>query len=124
MTIDWHVGDVVRKLREARRWNQKRLATVAKINKATIVSVEENAPGTKRETYEKIAVALRMSLGELFSMVPMISQAPPPEDVEVHIGVAPEDVQINFADRMNAMRNEIRQQPGPDKKATQKKRTR
>lgn len=70
MDLGWHMGDVVRKLREQRRWNQTRLATVAKVNKATVVSVEENAPGTKRETYEKLAKAFDLSLGELFSLLP------------------------------------------------------
>jgi transcriptional regulator with XRE-family HTH domain len=67
----WHVGDVVRKVREQHRLNQKRLADRSHLNKATIVAVEQNAPGIRRETYEAIARAFALSLGELFSMVPV-----------------------------------------------------
>lgn len=66
----WHVGDVVRKLREQKRWNQLKLAAMAGVNKATIVRVEEHAPGVKRETYEAVASALGATVGELFTMVP------------------------------------------------------
>lgn len=70
MDVGWHVGDVVRKLREKKRWNQQRLAQIAKINKATIVRVEENAAGIRMDTYQAIAKAFDLSLGQLFSMIP------------------------------------------------------
>lgn len=76
MKLDWHVGDVVRKLRDERHWNQDRLAKAAGIHKTTVVRVEQNVGGVTRESYEKIATALKLSLGELFSMVPL-----PPESV-------------------------------------------
>jgi transcriptional regulator with XRE-family HTH domain len=70
MDVGWHVGDVVRKLREKKRWNQQRLAQLAKINKATVVRVEENAPGIRMDTYQAIAKAFDLSLGQLLLMVP------------------------------------------------------
>lgn len=70
MNLEWHMGDVVRKLREQKRWTQTKLATMAGVNKATIVSVEENAPGTKRETYEKLGFAFGLTMGAFFSLLP------------------------------------------------------
>lgn len=67
--LNWHIGDVVRKLREERRWNQTKLAQVAKVNKATVVRIEEGG-NSKRETLEAVARALGVSLGVLYSQVP------------------------------------------------------
>lgn len=70
-SLVWHVGDVIRKLRERRRWNQTRLAKEAGLNKATVVRLEEHATGIKLQTYEAVARALRIPVGELFLLVPM-----------------------------------------------------
>lgn len=67
--LKWHVGDVVRKLRESKRWNQARLAEVSGVNKGTIVSVEENG-NVKRETLEKVAAGLGMSVGDVYNLIP------------------------------------------------------
>lgn len=70
MELRWHIGDVVRKLREQQRpkWTQGRLAKEAGLNKATIVSVENNDPRIRRDTYEAIARAFKVSLVDLFSV--------------------------------------------------------
>lgn len=71
LEIEWHVGDVVRKLRQLRRWNQSKLAEKAGLNKGTIVAVERNiSAGIERGTYEAVARAFLLSVGELFSLVP------------------------------------------------------
>jgi transcriptional regulator with XRE-family HTH domain len=67
--LDWHIGDVVRKLRELRKWNQGRLAKAAGINKGTVVSIEANA-NVKRDSMEAVARGLGMSLGEIYALVP------------------------------------------------------
>lgn len=70
LPLEWHVGDVIRKLREDKRWTQLRLGKESDLDKSTIVRVEENAPGVRRETYELIAKALGCSVGALFMMIP------------------------------------------------------
>jgi transcriptional regulator with XRE-family HTH domain len=67
--LEWHIGDVVRKLREARRWNQTKLADEAGLNKATIVRVEENG-NSKKETILAVAKALGMTPGQLWNLIP------------------------------------------------------
>ena len=71
MRIHWHVGDVVRKLREQRKWTQLKLGDKAGLNKATIVALEEGVDrDTKRSTFEKVAQALGISVRELHALVP------------------------------------------------------
>lgn len=67
--IEWHIGDVVRKLREAKRWNQLRLAEVAGLNKGTIVSVEEGA-NVKVETMQAVAKGLGLTMAQLYTLLP------------------------------------------------------
>lgn len=69
-TIKWHLGHVVRILREERRWNQQDLADKAGVNKATVVSVEQMDRNHGRDTYESIARAFEMTLAELYALVP------------------------------------------------------
>lgn len=83
--LDWHLGDVVRKLREQRRWNQQRLAEAAGVNKATIVRVEEGG-NSKRETLAAVAAALGVSLGELFRLLPETDAYGPWNGVERRSG--------------------------------------
>lgn len=70
MTISWHVGDVVRKLREAKGWNQTKLGEKAGLNKATIVTLENTPDETKTGTLGKTAKALGLDIKGLYSLVP------------------------------------------------------
>lgn len=72
--LDWHVGDVVRKLRERRRWNQARLGKESGLNIGSVVSVEKNA-NTKRETLEKVARGLGVSVAALYALVPTLEES-------------------------------------------------
>lgn len=67
MDIDWHIGDVITKLRTRRRLNQTALAKVVGVNKATIVRAEDGDLKVSRETYLKIANALQTTLAALES---------------------------------------------------------
>jgi transcriptional regulator with XRE-family HTH domain len=67
--MEWTVGDVVRKIREHRRWSQTRLAKASNLNIGTVVAVEKNA-NTKRDTLEKIARGLGLTVADLYAMVP------------------------------------------------------
>ena len=40
------------------------------MNRATVVRIEDNEPGVKRETYERVAVAFGITLADLFALVP------------------------------------------------------
>jgi len=73
MGLDWHVGDVIRKLREQRRWGQERLATAAGKNKGTIVAAEANE-NVKRDTLEAIARGLGMTVGQIYDLIPRSEQ--------------------------------------------------
>lgn len=64
----------MRKLRDAHGWSQQQLALKARLNKATIVSVEKLDRNHGRETYERIAQALDLSLVQLLALVPPASE--------------------------------------------------
>lgn len=65
MDIDWHIGDVIFKLRRRRRMNQTALAEKVGVNKATIVRAEDGDPKVSRDTYIKIARTLGTNLAAL-----------------------------------------------------------
>jgi len=75
--IDWHLGDVVRTLRDRKHWTQRQLGMKAKrpgdkkpLDKATIVSVEQMDRNHGRQTYERIAFAFGLTLAQLYSLIP------------------------------------------------------
>lgn len=63
--IDWHIGDVIAKLRKRRRMNQTVLGLRVGVNKATIVRAEAGDPKVSRDTYIKIARVLGTDLAAL-----------------------------------------------------------
>ena len=67
--MEWHVGDVVRKMREGRDWTQDALADAAHVSKATVVRVEAGRE-TKSLSIRKIAKALGVSVATLYGLVP------------------------------------------------------
>lgn len=73
-SIDWHLGDVVRALRDRKGWTQEQLAKKAKVNKATVVSVESMDRNHGRATYERIARAFDITIAELYGLVPKVEE--------------------------------------------------
>jgi DNA-binding XRE family transcriptional regulator len=65
MNIDWHIGDVITKLRKQRRMNQTVLAKKVGVSKATIVRAEDGDPKVSRQTYVNIARVLGTKLASL-----------------------------------------------------------
>jgi len=63
--IDWHIGDVITKLRKRARMNQTTLAAKVGVNKATIVRAEDGDGKVSRATYLKIAQMLKTDLAAL-----------------------------------------------------------
>jgi DNA-binding XRE family transcriptional regulator len=63
--IDWHIGDVIAKLRKKHRMNQTALAAKVGVNKATIVRAEDGDPKVSRATYMNIARVLGIDLAAL-----------------------------------------------------------
>jgi ribosome-binding protein aMBF1 (putative translation factor) len=55
--LTWHVGDVVKKLREKKGWSQTELAKEARVHKNTVARIEDGSEGAKSNTLKKIAVA-------------------------------------------------------------------
>jgi len=75
--IDWHLGDVVRTLRDRKGWTQRQLGSKAKrpgdkkgLDKATIVSVERMDRNHGSQTYERIAFAFGLTLAQLYALIP------------------------------------------------------
>ncbi len=68
--LQWHVGDVVRKLREDRGWTQQQLATKAGIGRPAVVKVEQDDGGQRKGNLGKVAKALGYNEPELYAMVP------------------------------------------------------
>lgn len=62
MDINWHIGDVIAKLRKRRRMNQTLMAERVGVSKATIVRAEDGDPKVSRETYINIAEVLGTKL--------------------------------------------------------------
>lgn len=65
MDIEWHIGDVIAKLRKQRRLNQTTFAHRVGVNKATIVRAEDGDPKVSRAIYLRIATALGIDLATL-----------------------------------------------------------
>jgi len=65
MNIEWHIGDVIAKLRRAKRMNQTQLGEKVGVNKATIVRAEDGDVKVARDTYIKIARELGTELAAL-----------------------------------------------------------
>jgi len=63
--IDWHIGDVIVKLRKRARMNQTALASKVGVNKATIVRAEDGDGKVSRATYLKIALVLKTDIAAL-----------------------------------------------------------
>ena len=76
--VQWHVGDVVRKLREDRGWSMTELARRAGIGRQAVGKVETNNGGQRRGNLERVAKALGFSEPEIYAMVPRrtVMQAP------------------------------------------------
>lgn len=68
--VQWHVGDVVRKLREDRDWSMTELAKRAGIGRQAVGKVESNDGGQRRGNLERVAKALGFTEPELYAMVP------------------------------------------------------
>lgn len=62
----FHVGDVIRKLRQAQGLGVKELAEKSKLNKGTVSAVERGE-SFKKETIEALAAALGVRVGQLYA---------------------------------------------------------
>lgn len=68
-TLVWHVGDVVRKLRERAGWGQKELADKASVSLSTISRLE-NGRNYDPQTFGRIVAALGVREADIFSAIP------------------------------------------------------
>lgn len=78
MDINWHIGDVIAKLRKGRRWNQLGLAKKVEVSKATIVRAEAGDAKVARQTYVNIARALGTNLAALEGEAARLGSGPAP----------------------------------------------
>jgi transcriptional regulator with XRE-family HTH domain len=72
--LTWHVGDVVKKLREKKGWSQTELAKEARVHKNTVARIEDGSEGAKSNTLKKIAVALDTTLAKIYQLVPTTNE--------------------------------------------------
>lgn len=82
--VVWHIGDVVRKLREARGLSQRALATAARIRPNTLGELERGMSNFERETLQKVAIALHVTIDGLYAELPSLKLSPniDPADAE------------------------------------------
>jgi DNA-binding XRE family transcriptional regulator len=79
MRLDWHIGDVIAKLRKSTtRLNQTALAKKVGVNKATIVRAENGDVKVSRDTYWKICAALNTTLADLEAEAARLATYPTP----------------------------------------------
>lgn len=78
MDLGWHLGDVVRKLRDAKGWSQTQLGKKAGgMNKNTIVRLENDGPlAVDTKTIDRVARALGLSISDLYGLVPLGKDPP------------------------------------------------
>jgi transcriptional regulator with XRE-family HTH domain len=71
LSVSFHVGDVARKLREARGWTQEDLARKARLNKAAVVRFERQnyQRGYDSAIFDQIAHALDTTAAEILSIL-------------------------------------------------------
>jgi len=102
MRTQWHVGDVVRKMREQRGWSVMQLADRAGVNKATISGIEngQNLGSRQQDTFTKIASALDAQASDLYAYADALMM------VDAVLG-------LSRADRENIMAYVGRVSPAP-----------
>jgi len=61
------LGQTLSALRKARKWSQEKLALKARLSNMTISRIERNRIQPHRRTWEKIALALGMTVDELLT---------------------------------------------------------
>lgn len=66
-SIEWTVGDVVRKLRKSRRWNVEHLAQAADVNRTTVMNLERGKQSDQRTLFN-VAKALDVSVSDLYAL--------------------------------------------------------
>jgi transcriptional regulator with XRE-family HTH domain len=72
VVVPWHLGDVVRKLREGRRWSLRHVSRTFQVGYATVSRLEngETLDTYEAQTLKKLAGAFGVSEGELLDAVP------------------------------------------------------
>lgn len=83
MAIKWHVGDVVKKLREAAEMTQKELASLADVRPATISAVEKTGRHDP-ETLIKFAPFLKSSISNMYALIPGSDSINPASVADAH----------------------------------------
>ena len=73
VVIPWHLGDVIRKLREGRRWSLRYMSRNYKVGYTTLSELEngETLETYKAQTLRKVAGAFSATEGELLDAVPL-----------------------------------------------------
>jgi transcriptional regulator with XRE-family HTH domain len=75
MSIEWHIGDIVRKLRENVRKTQADLSKLTKLRPATISSIE-NTGKYDPESLERIAQALKTTVDYIYEQKRLANEKP------------------------------------------------
>jgi Predicted transcription factor, homolog of eukaryotic MBF1 len=84
-TVDFHVGDIVRKLRAKHGWTQAQLAQKtaktsdedgkrAPIHRNTIRRIENGDEGVSAKILKRVAKALGVTLAQMYALIPQSSE--------------------------------------------------
>lgn len=72
------IGEVVRRLRQARGWSLNRLATEADVDRGNLSRFENNRSGLREENLIKVLDTLGVTMAQAYSMAEHPDQEPPP----------------------------------------------
>lgn len=75
----FHIGEIVRKLREEQNLGVVEFAQKAGISPTTLGEIEKNTGNPRANTWDKIAAALGTTVGELHARLAAANQAPKEE---------------------------------------------
>lgn len=74
--LEWHIGDVVRKLRDRQRLTLEQLAAKSPpLNKNTISDFEDDPTKAKSDTFRRIAAALGFTEAQIYQWVPVSQES-------------------------------------------------
>lgn len=76
MRIDWHEGDIVRKLRETANKTQEEVAEKANVRTATMSKLERTGK-FDIETLKKVCNALNVEIGDIYSTIDLMTKPAP-----------------------------------------------
>lgn len=80
--LSWHIGDVLRKVREARGLTRKELADIVKIRQNTLGDLERGMSNFEQGTLQRVAIALNVTIEGLYAELATVKTPPETDPVD------------------------------------------